>query len=90
MAGHVNKIRRTITLSACIGQRVNEHGEFEDFCEVWPQDLTPEKASNIFRRKYNDQSITICHVEKDTKTYVCSVDEFIAYAHEVPTTETKE
>lgn len=79
---YVNRIKRTITVTACIGQRVNSYGEFEDFADVIAQDVSAEKASNIFRKKYNDQSITINHVEKDTCLYWMTVEEFLASAHE--------
>lgn len=89
MAGFVNRIKRTITLTACIGQRVNAQGEFEDFCDCIAQDVDEAKASNIFRKKYKDQSITINHVEKETSLYWMTVEEFVACAHEGNPKETK-
>lgn len=77
-----SQISRTITTTACIGQHVNDYGEFEDFCDVTTFPTTAEKASKFFRRKYKDNSITINAVEQETRTYYMSVEEFIACAHE--------
>lgn len=77
-----SQITRSITTTACIGQHVNQYGEFEDFCDVTSFPTTEEKASKYFRRKYNDQSITINKVEQETHVYYMSVEEFIACAHE--------
>lgn len=83
----VNNIRRTITTTACLGQHVNEFGEFEDFCDTIGQDVDEDKASRILRQRWKDSSITINKVEKETNQYVMSVEEFIAYAHEIPVTK---
>lgn len=77
-----SQITRSITTTACIGQHVNEYGEFEDFCDVLTFPTTAEKASKYFRRKYNDQSITINKVEQETHVYYMSVEDFIACACE--------
>lgn len=77
-----SQITRTITSTACMGQRVNDYGEFEDFCDVTTFPTDCEKASKYFRRKYKDNSITINAVEQETHTYYMSVEEFIAMAHE--------
>ena len=77
-----SQITRSITTTACIGQRVNQYGEFEDFCDVTTFPTNVEKASKYFRRKYNDQSITINKTEQETHVYYMSVEEFIACAHE--------
>lgn len=79
---YVNRIKRTITTTACLGKCVNEYGEFEDFCDVIPQDVDANKASVILRKKWHNQSITINALSKETHTYVMSVEEFIAAAHE--------
>ena len=80
---YVNKIKRTITTSACLGQCVNECGEFEDFVDVIPQDVSCNKASVILRKKWHNQSIVINKIDKETHVYEMSVEEFIATAHEV-------
>ena len=77
-----SQITRSITTTACIGQHVNRYGEFEDFCDVTAFPTDEAKASKYFRRKYNDQSITINKVEQETHVYYMSVEEFIACAHE--------
>lgn len=79
---YVNKIMRTITTTACLGQHINDYGEFEDFCDVIPQDVDCEKASNILRKKWKDQSITINKVNKEKHRYTMTVEEFLACAHE--------
>lgn len=79
---YVNRIKRTITTTACLGKCVNEYGEFEDFCDVIAQDVDTNKASVILRKKWKNQSITINALSKETHTYVMSVDEFIACAHQ--------
>ena len=83
----VNNIRRTITTCACLGQHVNEFGEFEDFCDTIGQDVDYDKANRILRQRWNDDSITINKIEKETNQYSMTVEEFIAYAHETPITE---
>lgn len=80
----VNSIRRTITTTACLGQHVNQFGEFEDFCDTIGRDVDEAQASRILRQRWHDQSITINKVEKETCTYVMTVDDFIAYAKEIP------
>lgn len=81
---YVNKIKRTITTTACLGKCVNEFGEFEDFCDVIPQDVDCNKASVILRKKWHNQSITINALSKETHCYEMSVEEFIASAREIP------
>lgn len=88
--GRVNSIRRTITTTACLGQHVNQFGEFEDFCDTIGRDVDEEQASRILRQRWNDQSITINKVEKETSQYVMTVEEFIACAREIPVTNEKE
>lgn len=85
----VNSIRRTITTTACLGQHVNEFGEFEDFCDVVPRAVTEAQASRILRARWNDESIVINHVDHETHVYMLSVEEFIAYAHEITPEDSK-
>lgn len=85
----VNAIRRTITSTACLGQHVNEFGEFEDFCDVIAKNVTEDQASKILRQRWHDESIVINKVESETHQYVLSVEEFIAYAHEIDPEEAK-
>lgn len=82
----VNRIKRTITTTACIGQHVTELGEFADFVDVIPKDVACDEASRILRKKWDDESIVINIVEPETSEYSMSVDEFIAAAHEKPLT----
>ena len=79
----VNKVKRKITTTACLGQCVNEYGEFEDFVDVIPRDVSCNTASTILRRKYNNQSITINKVDKEAHTYEMPIDMFIATATQV-------
>ena len=74
-------VSRIITVSACFGQRVNALGEFEDFSEVLNRAITAEKATSYFRRKYDDETITINKVETSTDEYFLTVEEFLAVAH---------
>jgi len=79
-----NKIYRTVTLSACIGQHVNpQTNEFEDYCEVLIGDYTPGRASRALRKSTGDETITILNVETETRKYVMNYETFLAYATEI-------
>lgn len=79
-----NKIYRTVTLSACNGQRVNPHtNEFEDYCASLIGDYTPGRASRALRKSTGDDTITILNVETETKKYAMDYETFLAYATEI-------
>lgn len=80
MAANRRYIKRSVTLSACTGQRVGELGDFEDYCDILVGEYTPERATRVLRRLHNDQTITILNVEHETGKYVMSIEDFIAYA----------
>lgn len=73
-------IVRTISATACAGQRVNALGEFEDFCDVLQGIWDARQATAKLRRKWNDQTITINNVEPSISKYRLSSDDFFKYA----------
>ena len=73
-------IMRTVTVSACNGQHVDDHGEFADFSDVIIGHTTPEKATRYFRKKLGDSTITINNVESETRQYTMSLLDFIIHA----------
>lgn len=77
------KIMRSITFSACLGKRVNEAGEFENYSCVLTGEYTPERATRTLRRLESDQSITIVNVDYDTKKYVMDIEDFVKHATEL-------
>lgn len=80
LAANRRYIKRSVTLSACTGQRIGELGEFEDYCDVLVGDYTPERATRVLRRLHGDQSITILNVEKETAKYAMTIEDFISNA----------
>lgn len=80
LAANRRYIKRSVTLSACTGQRIGELGEFEDYCDVLVGDYTPERATRVLRRLHEDQSITILNVEKETAKYSMTIEDFISNA----------
>lgn len=75
-------VERTITVSVCFGQRVNPiTGEFEDFTADLTRSITAERATRLFRRQYEDETITVNKVEMMTDTYYLTEEEFLKYAH---------
>lgn len=75
------RVGRTITLSACNGQRVNQAtGEFEDFFELLTGDYTPARATRAMRRKYHDSTIVINNVETNTDYYSMDALDFVMSA----------
>lgn len=83
MLTNYRKVRRTVTLSACIGQRLSELGEFEDYQDILIGDYTPEKATRTLRRIHSDQTITIVRVEQETGTYEMKIEDFIETANRI-------
>lgn len=78
------RICRKITLASCNGQRLNaETGEFEDFCEVMVGVPDAARATNYFRRKHKDKTITINNVELDTHSYSMDTLVFIANSERI-------
>lgn len=81
MAANRRFIKRSVTLSACEGQRVNPAtGEFEVYSDVLVGSYTPERATRVIRRLTGDQSVTVTHVEQETALYSMPIEKFIAAA----------
>lgn len=79
-----NKIYRTVTLSACNGQRVNpQTNEFVDYYDVLIGDYTPGRASRALRKTTGDDTITILNVKTETKKYAMDYETFLAHATEI-------
>lgn len=79
--GIVLPITKTLTTTACIGQRLNAMNELEDFTEVLFQPVKDVKqASRILRRRCKDDSILITKLESETHTYRMPLDKFVANA----------
>ena len=80
----MRKIRRTINLSKCIGQKFNyDAKEFEDFYFEVRGNYTAKRATNYARRTFKDNSIQIFKVEIQTEMYAISVDDFIKYGERI-------
>lgn len=79
----MNAIIRTVTVTMCYGQRMNDNMEFVDFCEPLIKDTDCAGATRSFRRLYHDRSITINHVEKETGRYRLSPEDFLKYATQI-------
>lgn len=75
-----HSITRTITLTECNGQCVNEHGEFVDFSERLIGVYTPESATKRLRNLFN-QTVTINNVEVFTDTYTVRTIDFVNMAY---------
>lgn len=80
MAANRKTIKRSVTITACNGQRVGSTGEFEDYTDVLVGGYTPERATRVLRRLHHDQTITIVNVEQETAKYSISIEDFIKYA----------
>lgn len=79
----VRSIKRTISLTACVGQRLNPvTGQFIEVCEVLEGLYTREAAQAYLRRAKHDDTIVISAVEPDTHVYVLSGHDFMKYAVE--------
>lgn len=75
------KVRRSVTLTACNGQRVNrETGEIEDYTEVLVGTYDALKATRTLRRSERDETILILNTETETDIYEMSIYDFIKYA----------
>ena len=72
------KIGRSIQLSHCNGQRLNEQGDFEDFHELVMGSITPKSATRYFRKVFADDTITVNNVETDVDYYSMPIEDFIA------------
>lgn len=76
----MKSIMRTLSVTGCVGQRINALGEFEPFSDVLHGIWDAAKATSKLRRKWNDQTITINKVEPSVKKYKLSIDDFYKYA----------
>ena len=80
-------IKRTVTATMCLGQRLNALGEFEDFDATLFRRTTAAGATKYLRRKHKDETITINHVETVTDTYELSFEDFLRHAKLVDSTD---
>lgn len=79
----MRSIKRTVSLTACTGQRLNPlTGGFEEVCEVLEGLWDRDGAQRHLRRVRHDTTITIASVEQDTHVYVLSGEDFFKYAKE--------
>lgn len=75
-------IVRSVTMARCVGQYVNESGEFDEFSVIIPRaGLTPEKATKVLRRDLGDNTITIVKIEEDHAIYRMSLTDFARLAN---------
>lgn len=73
-------VKRTITTSNCYGQRVNDHGEFEDYNAVlYGGGFTPKQATTTLRQRKGDPSICINNVEEESHLYRIDYEEIVKY-----------
>lgn len=79
----MRSIKRTLTFTVAFGQRINALGEFEDIVETLDNEHDAKDCQKRLRKKYNDDTICINHVEVDTGTYVLSGEDFMRYAVQV-------
>lgn len=76
----LSPIKRTVYTTICNGERVNEHGEYEDFtCELLG-DYSSVRATAALRRKYQDDTITISNTETTAEKRILSVENFLKYS----------
>lgn len=80
-------IKRTVTATLCLGQRLNALGEFEDFDATLFRRITAAGATKYLRRKHKDETITINRVETVTDTYELSFEDFVRHARLVDSTD---
>lgn len=73
-------IKRSVTVSHCVGQCVNGFGEFVDYDSDLTGSYTPDRATRVLRRLTGDQSITIVDVVQETARYSMSIEDFIKHA----------
>ena len=73
-------IVRTFAATGCVGQRVNALGQFEAFTDALEGLYTEAEATKKLRKIYDDETITINHVERDSHRYRLSAQDFIKYA----------
>lgn len=78
----MRNIRRTVIYTACIGQRLNALGKFEEVAEVLEGKWTREKAQAWLRRKNKDDTITVAYVEQHAVRLKLSGEDFLKYAVE--------
>lgn len=79
----MRSIKRTISLTACVGQRLNPvTGQFIEVCEVLEGIYTREQAQAHLRRTMHDDTVVVSAVEPDTHVYVLSGSDFMKYAVE--------
>lgn len=75
------KVRRSVTITACEGQRVNPlTGELEDFYDALIGTYDAAKATRSLRRMYRDETILILKCETDTDTYEMSIEDFVKHS----------
>ena len=75
------KVRRSVTLTACNGQRVNrDTGEIENYTETLVGTYDALKATRALRRSERDETIVILNTETETDIYEMSIYDFIKYA----------
>lgn len=79
----MRSIKRTVSMTACVGQRLNPvTGEFEDFTEVLEGLYARDAAQAHLRRARHDDTIVVASVEQDVHVYVLSGEDFLKHAKE--------
>ncbi len=79
----MRSIKRTVSMTACVGQCLNPvTGTFEDFTEVLEGLYARDAAQAHLRRTHHDDTIVVASVEQDVHVYVLSGEDFLKYAKE--------
>ncbi len=71
------RVGRTVSVSHCNGQMLNENNEFVDVSGDLFGNFTPERATRKFRRDFDNQSITINNVEIERHYYSMTIEDFV-------------
>ena len=80
----MRKLRRSISVSNCNGQRFNyETSEFEDFSFQVYGNYSAKRATNYARKKFHDSTILITNVEIEPRVYAIKVEDFIKYSERI-------
>ena len=76
-------VERTVTVTHCHGQYL-VNGEFYDFSADLDGDYTLARAQARLRRDFEDLTITINNIEKETARYRMPLYQFINQAEKTP------
>lgn len=73
-------IKRTFYTTTCTGERINDHGEYEDYTTTLEGDYSAVRATKYLQRKLKDQSLYINHTECNSETRILSIEDFKKYS----------